>query len=114
MSAAAELVRRRCLTHPGREAAARCRECGHDFCRECVTDHEGRMLCGACLASLTAARPERRRRSWLGLARGLRLVAGLLVAWLSFYFLAAMLLRIPSAYHEAVAVAAPASPEGGQ
>lgn len=45
----------RCLFHPLREAAARCPHCGGTFCRECVTDEEGRLACPPCLRRL--ARP---------------------------------------------------------
>jgi len=44
----------RCRRHPERPAAARCPECGEPHCRECVVEHEGRILCAACLARLTA------------------------------------------------------------
>ncbi len=39
----------RCLFHPLREAAARCPHCGGTFCRECVTDEEGKLACPPCL-----------------------------------------------------------------
>src|SRR4051794_20651456 len=39
----------RCLNHAGRGAAARCLACGKSFCRECVTEHEGRLTCAVCL-----------------------------------------------------------------
>jgi hypothetical protein len=45
----------RCLFHPLREAAARCPHCGGTFCRECVTDEEGKLACPPCLRQL--ARP---------------------------------------------------------
>jgi hypothetical protein len=45
----------RCLFHPLREAAARCPHCGGTFCRECVTDEEGKLACPPCL--LRMARP---------------------------------------------------------
>lgn len=45
----------RCLLHPLREAAARCPHCGGTFCRECVTDEEGKLACPPCLRRL--ARP---------------------------------------------------------
>jgi len=45
----------RCLFHPLREAAARCPHCGGTFCRECVTDEDGKMACPPCLRRL--ARP---------------------------------------------------------
>src|SRR5580700_11676324 len=45
----------RCLFHPLREAAARCPHCGGTFCRECVTDEEGKLACPPCLRRM--ARP---------------------------------------------------------
>jgi len=42
----------RCLFHPLREAAARCPHCGGTFCRECVTDEEGKLACPPCLRQL--------------------------------------------------------------
>jgi hypothetical protein len=44
-----------CLLHPLREAAARCPHCGGTFCRECVTDEEGKLACPPCLRRM--ARP---------------------------------------------------------
>jgi hypothetical protein len=52
---AAGLRHARCLFHPLREAAARCPHCGGTFCRECVTDEEGKLACPPCLRRL--ARP---------------------------------------------------------
>jgi hypothetical protein len=45
----------RCLFHPLREAAALCPHCGGTFCRECVTDEEGKLACPPCLRRM--ARP---------------------------------------------------------
>src|ERR1700675_5028714 len=45
----------RCLFHPLREAAARCPHCGGTFCRECVTDEDGKLACPPCLRRM--ARP---------------------------------------------------------
>jgi hypothetical protein len=56
----------RCALHAGREAAARCPVCTRHFCRECVTEHHGRLLCFACLKEETTHRA--RRHSFLGLA----------------------------------------------
>jgi hypothetical protein len=52
-SAAAGLRHARCLFHPLREAAARCPHCGGTFCRECVTDEEGKLACPPCLRRMT-------------------------------------------------------------
>jgi hypothetical protein len=47
------LKNRRCFNHAEREASARCPECQNDFCRECITEHAGRMLCVNCLKKLS-------------------------------------------------------------
>src|ERR671931_1307362 len=52
-----DLRHARCLFHPLREAAARCPHCGGTFCRECVTDEEGKLACPPCLRRLARPRP---------------------------------------------------------
>lgn len=58
---AANLRHARCLFHPLREAAALCPHCGGTFCRECVTDEDGKLACPPCLRKL--ARPPERKLS---------------------------------------------------
>jgi hypothetical protein len=43
------VAHQRCLHHHEREAVARCPECGHYFCRECITEHDERVICASCL-----------------------------------------------------------------
>ena len=78
---------------------ARCPACGHFFCRECVTEHDDKIICAACLAKIARAAPARRQ----GLG-GMRRVAlgllGFIVAWFFFYVLAQGLLQIPAQSHE--------------
>ena len=62
---AAGLRRARCLFHPLREAAARCPHCGGTFCRECVTDEEGKLACPPCLRKLTRPRAPKGSRARL-------------------------------------------------
>jgi len=57
----------RCLLHPLREAAALCPHCGGTFCRECVTDEEGKLACPPCLRRL--ARPRAPKASGARLFR---------------------------------------------
>src|ERR1700691_3059017 len=74
----------RCLFHPLREAAARCPHCGGTFCRECVTDEEGKLACPPCLRRM--ARPPAPK---LSLTRRFRqILAGLtaLAALMALFF----------------------------
>lgn len=93
------LHERRCARHPGREAAARCPACGEFFCRECVIDHDGRLLCATCVARAAAGHERRRER--LAAGRRLALTAAAVVAlWGAFYGLGAVLRRIPPDFHD--------------
>ena len=74
----------RCWNHEGREAVCRCLECGRSFCRECVSEHEARLLCAACLARV-AQTAGRRRNPARRLAIPLMVVAGLLTAWIVLF-----------------------------
>jgi hypothetical protein len=93
------LASQRCFNHATREAVARCPECGRFFCRECVTEHDDRMVCSVCLKKLARV-PLTRRPAF---ARGLRLaqcLAGLVVAWFFFFLIGDTLLKIPASFHE--------------
>lgn len=75
------LARQRCWTHPARVAVCRCPGCARFFCRECVTEHEARLLCAACIARTVTAAPRRGGRMPAFAAAA----GGLLVAWAAFY-----------------------------
>jgi hypothetical protein len=92
-------LHQRCFHHPLREAASRCPSCRRYFCRECVTEHEDRVICADCLKKLARSRPAH-AVSVRGLLRGLLPVAGLLIAWLCFYAVGRTLLLIPVSVHD--------------
>lgn len=95
----AELARQRCTNHAHREAVALCPGCQRTFCRECVTEHDDRLLCAACLAR--QARPKLSKRLKLaGLTRLVLLLASFFVLWLFFYLWGQALLAIPASFHE--------------
>jgi hypothetical protein len=95
----AGLHTRRCVRHPAREAAARCRGCEDFFCRECVVEHRGRLLCAQCLAKATSV-DERRRKRAAFVLRAVRAAAGVAALWLVFYTLGAALLKTPADFHD--------------
>jgi hypothetical protein len=80
-------VGQRCANHPGREAAARCPRCRSYFCRECVTEHEDRVLCAACIRALTASQETAASPFLKRAATILPVSLGVLTAWLFFYLL---------------------------
>ena len=76
-------MQQRCWNHDAREAVCRCPECGRSFCRECVAEHEQRLLCASCLKSSVRLEPARagKRRA----ARAAWALAGILLAWLILF-----------------------------
>ena len=89
------LTQQRCFEHGEREAVARCLTCSRYFCRECVTEHDGRVMCMSCLRKATPATAKKQREF-----AGLFAVAGLIMAWFFFYGLGEMLVLIPADVHE--------------
>ena len=93
------VIRLRCFNHEFREAACRCPICRRYFCRECVTEHDDRVLCVECLKTIVAGHAGRLsgvRR----VLRGVLTVAGILTAWIFFYTIGRTLLLIPSTVHD--------------
>jgi hypothetical protein len=73
-----------CFNHTDRLASARCLECRHSFCRECITEHKGRLICAVCLRKCQpTAAPRKSWRRILALpAMGIAALCG---SWLLFY-----------------------------
>jgi hypothetical protein len=90
------LVHQRCWNHDAREAVVRCPGCFRFYCRECVVEHQGRMICTACVTSGEIHAGERSRLAvWTVFGLG-----GFLLAWSVFYYLGMFLARIPSDFFE--------------
>jgi hypothetical protein len=77
-------LQHRCWNHEAREAVCRCPECGRGFCHECVTEHESRLLCATCLATVSRTTGAT-HTFWRSLLPTAMLFAGLLLSWLFFY-----------------------------
>ncbi|MDF9833517.1 hypothetical protein M2103_001744 [Ereboglobus sp. PH5-5] len=100
--------RLRCTRHSEREAAACCAECGLPFCRECVSEYEGRLLCAACLEKIVAnakADADGSNRGLFALTadsvkRAASLAAGVAWLWLCFYLAGLLIEKLPQSVHE--------------
>jgi hypothetical protein len=88
-----------CLNHPRREAAARCTSCGQPFCRECVTEFEGRMVCSPCYREKSQVEAKT-RRDWFLVTTALQAMAGFSALWFTAWLLGRLLVSIPAEVHE--------------
>lgn len=86
------------MHHAHREAVCRCPNCSNYYCRECVIEHEDRLICAACLRRLASPAPGGRAFHRVG---GIVSVfTALLIAWLCFYYAGRVLILIPAEVHE--------------
>jgi hypothetical protein len=93
------LTLQRCLHHVEREAVARCVSCTQHFCRECIVEHEGRVVCAECRKKLIA-NVQTRRGMMRRLAAGAHLLLSVFLLWFCIYLFGKALLLIPSSFHE--------------
>jgi hypothetical protein len=92
---ASGLAERRCVLHPDREAAVRCVACRRYYCRECVTENSGRMLCAHCQRQEKGIAPRRSSAARWGAVS----LLGILTAWALFYYVGMQFARVPSVFH---------------
>ena len=91
------LAHQRCFNHAQREAVARCPSCARFYCRECVTEHSGRVLCAVCLK---ASDQKRSAKGTAWISGTFQVLAGVIVAWLFFFWLGLALLSLDSRFHD--------------
>jgi hypothetical protein len=94
-----DLLHQRCFNHMLREAVARCPECRRYFCRECITEHDDKVLCAGCLSNKMMPAVSGLTR-FSGLIRVFHFLLGAMLLWLFFYYIGQILLSLPSAFHE--------------
>ena len=94
-----KLSQQHCLHHSLREAVARCPECRQFYCRECITEHEDRVLCAGCLRRISA-KTSTKKVGFAVFGRVALSIASLFLAWLLFYGVSQLLLSIPAEVHE--------------
>ena len=96
----AGLHQKLCQNHAGREAVARCPECGHFYCRECIAEHDNRVICAACLRKMFRSQEKKRGPLMLWLMRAAAFGFSLIIGWLAFYSVGKILLSIPTKFHD--------------
>jgi uncharacterized paraquat-inducible protein A len=93
------LAYQRCFNHAAREAVARCPECKQFFCRECITEHDDRVVCAACLKKLTR-QPQKSRFAFRPLLWTGQCLLSILIAWYFFFLIGESLLKSPDSFHK--------------
>jgi len=109
------LSRARCTNHEGRQASGLCPTCSRPFCRECLTEHGGRLSCASCLKRSAPA--AKTGIAWKKkLAAPAMLAAAMLLSWFVFYVLGNTLELSTSPDRPAPASASPerAAPAQGE
>jgi hypothetical protein len=90
-----------CLHHAQRPAVARCPICREAFCRECVIEHDLRLICARCLTKLSETESGE-RTSRIPLAACCQLLLALALLWVFFFWIGDALILIPSDFHDGV------------
>lgn len=98
-----QLHQTKCMNHVSREAAARCPVCRNFFCRECITEHEGKVICASCLLKQVETADsvnEPRERNVLRAPMGLlKALFSFLILWVMLYVVGRLLLLLPDSFH---------------
>lgn len=93
------LDKQRCFNHGLREAAARCPSCKRFYCRECVVEHDDRLVCSSCLKKAATEQPKA-RQVWRPLARVAAVLAMFMFLWFTFFIISRSLSSLPVSVHE--------------
>ncbi len=93
-----------CNNHSQREAVAICPECSSPFCRECITEHEYRVICAGCLSKISAssetAAKKKHTLPYIPVFPLIQAAAGLALTYTLFHATGDLLARLPTTYHE--------------
>lgn len=93
------LASQRCTNHADREAVAICLACKRYFCRECITEHDDRLICASCLRKMSgSARPV--RLQGMRLLKAFQFFVAIMLIWLFFFLTGKALLALPASFHE--------------
>jgi len=87
------VTRQHCWNHSVRGAVCRCPSCHRAFCSECVSEHESRLLCAACIKASVAVSDGARARHTGPLLFAAMALGSLLLAWATFFSLGQIIME---------------------
>lgn len=99
-SALLTLKSQRCFFHLEREAAAHCPSCKRSYCRECITENNGKIICRPCLDRLQNDNRSPDQHGRLKLGAIFRLIFAFSFVLIFFYCCASFLSRLPDDFQD--------------
>jgi hypothetical protein len=87
------VIQQHCWNHPVRGAVGRCPVCHRAFCRECVSEHESRLLCATCIKAAVASSARARVRRTGPVLFAAIAFASMLLAWATFFSLGQIIME---------------------
>lgn len=90
---AENVAQQHCWNHAVRGAVCRCPVCHRPFCRECVSEHEARLLCAICIQASVAGSDRGRSRRGSPLLFTAMALASTLLAWAIFFSLGQIIME---------------------
>lgn len=95
----AAITQKKCFNHHAREAVARCPSCTRFYCRECITEHDSRMICATCLAR-EQEKDVAETRDWGAIiGRSLQVIGAMLLLYIFFFVIGQILVQQSAAFH---------------
>ena len=94
-----KLSKQHCFNHANREAIACCLECNRYFCRECITEHNGRFVCSGCLQNISDGEKSK-SNSFLVIPQLIYALLAFLLLWIIFYSIGDKLQSIPTKFYK--------------
>ena len=94
-----QISKKRCFNHISREAAACCPVCKRFFCRECITEHDDRVICSSCLGKKVSIKKDPKTAITV-LKSILYFTIGFFIIWIFFFIMGKSLLSLPDTFHK--------------
>ena len=95
-----KLSKKKCFNHSKRQASAKCLNCSHFFCPECITEHNGRLSCSNCLQKESEEKEKSGSKLLGTVLLTMSSFAAFIFICLFFYIFARLLYSSPEDFHQ--------------